>query len=246
MPASSRAVGVAAIALAIAFNLPFSLLASMFEYPAILRRPAGDVLAAFHAGGPKLIFVWYAFMLTALAMVPMSVALALVPQAESRRRAAALGAAIAGSLAGLAQAIGLSRWVFVVPSLARQHVDPNASELARAQAAHAFEMLNLWGGVAIGEHLGQILTCAWIAFMLAAMIGNARLIDRIAQLLGLVAILAIGFGLGDGLAVALDVQTRMFRISTVVGYMALTGWLVATGMALMTVRKERASRAVAA
>ena len=48
-------LGAAALSLAIAFNLPFALLASSFDYPDILRRPAGEVLDAFAAGGAPLI-----------------------------------------------------------------------------------------------------------------------------------------------------------------------------------------------
>lgn len=226
--------GAAAIALAIAFNIPFALLARLFDYPAILHRPAGDVLMAFHAAGPALILVWYAFTLTALALVPIAILVAAAPRDDATRSWPAVGAAICGALAGTAQAIGLSRWVFVVPALARQHADPTVIEAARAQAAHTFEMLNLWGGVAVGEHIGQFLTCAWVAFMLAATVRSTRPIDRVARVLGGAAILAIGFGLGDGLSVALGTPTHLFRLATVTGYLALTGWLIATGIGLMT------------
>lgn len=42
-------VGIAAIGLAIAFNVPYGLLAATFDYPAILKMPAGGVLERFAA-----------------------------------------------------------------------------------------------------------------------------------------------------------------------------------------------------
>ncbi len=56
--------GMACIAIAVGFNLPFALLAAQFDYPDVLRHPAGDVLTAFAAGGTALVWTWYAFALT--------------------------------------------------------------------------------------------------------------------------------------------------------------------------------------
>src|SRR5262249_41204534 len=119
--------GVGAIALAIAFNVPFSILAATYDYPDVVRRPPGEALDLFAAGGASLILTWHAFALTALALVPMAVALSLTPERIAARPALAIGAAITGALSGLARTIGLWRWVFVVPGLARAHADPAAS-----------------------------------------------------------------------------------------------------------------------
>ncbi len=37
-----RMTGVSAITLAIVFNIPYALLAARFNYPDILRQPAGE------------------------------------------------------------------------------------------------------------------------------------------------------------------------------------------------------------
>ena len=106
--------GLCAIVLAIVFNVPFSILAATYDYPDVLRRPPGEALDMFAAGGAQLILTWHAFALSALALVPMAFALALTLQRINERPALAIGAAITGALAGLAQAIGLWRWVFVI------------------------------------------------------------------------------------------------------------------------------------
>ena len=86
-----------------------------FDYPGILREPAAEILARFHAGGPSLVLTWWAFGLCALAQAGLAVALL---DRQRVRPAWATAAAILGSLAGLTQAIGLWRWTFAVPGLA--------------------------------------------------------------------------------------------------------------------------------
>lgn len=220
--------GAGAIAIAIGFNAPYAMLAATYQYPAILRRPAGEALAAFQDGGASLILTWYAFALFALALTPLAIALSLSPGRIAERPALSIGAAITGALAGLAQAIGLFRWVFVVPGLARTYADPASDGAARAAAAHTFEVLNAYGGVAIGEHLGQLLTALFVA-LVAAM--QARERKPISAGLGAVTAIAITLGLGEGLMLALDQSGALFSLFTIVGFAGLTLWLIATGVA---------------
>lgn len=226
-------VGLSAIALAIVFNIPFAVLAATYEYPDVLRRPAGEALDLFAAGGASLILTWHAFALTALALVPVAIALAITPKRMAERPALAIGAAITGALAGLAQAIGLWRWVFVIPGLARTHADPNAAPEARFAAEQAFAVLNQYGGVAIGEHLGQLLTAAFV-LMLACIQWSER--ARIASVIGFCAAAAIAVGTGEGLAIALDKSGDVFSFVTIAGFLGLTLWLIVTGLGLMRAR----------
>ncbi|MBR7621046.1 DUF4386 family protein [Phenylobacterium sp. 20VBR1] len=222
--------GLAAIALAVGFNIPYAALASLYEYPAILRRPAADALDLFAAGGPPLVLAWIGFMLAALAMVPLATALAITPQRLTARPALAVGAAVSGALAGLAQAIGLSRWVFAVPALAEAHL--TGSPEARLSAEHAFDLLNAWGGVAIGEHLGQLLTAAFVLQVALLQRAERR---TIAGLLGLTTTALLLAGAAEGPAVALGVSGEAFALTTIAGFLALTLWLIATGVGLIRV-----------
>jgi hypothetical protein len=144
--------GASAIALAVVFNIPYAILAATYDYPDVLRRPASEALDLFARGGGGLILTWHGFALAALALAPIAIALSLTPMRVAERPGLAVGAAIMGSLAGLAQAMGLWRWVFVIPGLARTHADPNSPIEARLGAERAFDLLNQYGGVAIGEH----------------------------------------------------------------------------------------------
>lgn len=218
---SQRLVGLAAITLGVGFNIPYAILATIYDYPAILRQPADIALAKFADGGALMIWAWYGFMIAALALVPLAVALALTPQRIATDPAVAIGAAITGTLAGLAQAIGLSRWVFVIPELAS-----SADSIA---AARAFDILNAYGGVAIGEHLGQLLTALFVAQMAALQTREGASALGAA---GLLTAIAIAIGTGEGLAIALGADGASFSIATIAGFLGLSVWLVATGWQL--------------
>ena len=215
--------GVSAIVLAIAFNVPFSILAATYDYPDVLRRPPGEALDLFAAGGVQLILTWHAFALTALALIPVAIALSLTPQRVAERPALAIGAAITGALAGLAQAIGLWRWVFVIPGLAQAHATGDLD--AQHSAERAFAILNQYGGVAIGEHLGQ-----WLTALFILMLALAQWQERAS--IGLIAAVAIAVGLHEGVALALGQSGEVFGLITIGGFMGFTIWLIATGIGL--------------
>lgn len=229
--------GLAAIALAVGFNIPYAALAWLYAYPAILRRPPGEALDLFAAGGAPLVLAWLSFMLAALAMVPLASALSISPQRLTTRPALAIGAAVSGALAGLAQAIGLSRWVFAVPALAQAHV--SGSLEAQASAEHAFSLLNAWGGVAIGEHLGQMLTAAFVLQVALLQRAERR---TFASLLGLTTTALLMAGAAEGPAIALGISGEAFALTTIAGFLGLTLWLIATGIGLLRERVAPTAR----
>ncbi len=218
----SRALGAATIVLAIGFNLPYAGLAASFDYPQVLRRPAHDALAMFLAAGPQLILLWYGFFACALALTLLAPGLAVTPARLAARPALALGAALTGALAGLAQAIGLSRWVFAVPDLARD---------GSPAAARAFQLLNAWGGVAIGEHVGQLLTAAFV--LQVALMQRTEAGSRLTAVTGLCTAGLLALGAGEGVALALGRDGATLALVTVAGFMGLTLWLIATGVGLL-------------
>jgi hypothetical protein len=226
-------LGLAALLLAIGYNLPFAGLAAQFDYPDILRRPAGEVLTAFAAGGPALVLTWYAFALSAVALILFAPALALGTADWARRPGLAVMAALVGALAGLAQAIGLMRWVSAIPGMAAAYADPASDPATRAALDMGFHLLNQWGGVAIGEHLGQMLTVVWVA-LAAVQAWHARLpLSRLAALPAALAVTGITLGLGEGLALALGHEAPVLGMLAVAGFLSLSLWLVILGVGLV-------------
>jgi hypothetical protein len=185
------------------------------------------VLDLLAAGGNALIMTWHGFALSALALAPVAIALALTPERVGAKPSLAVGAAIMGALAGLAQAMGLWRWVFVIPGLARVHADASSSADARLAAERAFDILNQYGGVAIGEHLGQWLTALFVLFLAMLQWTEGR---RISAALGYFTTAAIMVGTHEGVALALGQPGATFSMATIAGFLGLTGWLIATGI----------------
>src|SRR5262245_12539543 len=99
----------------IVFNVAYGLLAWRFSYPGILREPTDVILTRFRAGGTGLVLLWWLLALSALAFIaiPILASNYLFPAPLSQ------AIVVIGVLAGLVQALGLLRWVFLVPHLAR-------------------------------------------------------------------------------------------------------------------------------
>jgi hypothetical protein len=160
--------GVLLIVLPIAYNLLFTLLARSFDYPDILRRPTTDVLERFAAGGSRLVVTWWGFAMSAVLLAPTAVLLSAT-LADANPTVVSLATAI-GLLAALVQFLGLIRWPFAVPHLARTVGDPNASAATKDAVDVTFQTMNRYLGVAVGEHLGYMFTGLWSGLVGVAVI----------------------------------------------------------------------------
>ena len=149
--------GVLLVLAPIWFNVWFAVLTKRFEYPDILRRPTSEVLERFRAGGGSLILLWWTFMLTGLLLIAGAV---LLGQVLGFGGIVPLATAI-GVLAGLVQMLGLLRWVYLVPVLARTYADPSLTPDQREVQAAIFRALHQYLGVGVGEHLGYLFTGIW-------------------------------------------------------------------------------------
>ena len=104
--------------------------------------------------------LWWAFALTALALAPARRA-ALAARSATPTARCSRSPPSTGVLAALVQLLGLIRWPFLVPYLARVAAEPGASEARREAVDIVFQAFNRYLGVAVGEHLGYLLTGAW-------------------------------------------------------------------------------------
>jgi Domain of unknown function (DUF4386) len=165
-----NAAGVLLIMLPLAY-LFFFLLARRFDYPNILRSPTEDVLSRFQAGGVSLKLLWYGFMLTAVLLAPLAVLLGQVLGGDGL--AIVPTATVVGVLAAVVQFLGLARWPFLVPALARKYDDPASTEATREATVVVFESFHIYLGVAIGECLGYLFTGAWTVLVGVAMLQSS-------------------------------------------------------------------------
>jgi hypothetical protein len=222
------AAAVLLIAVPIAFNIAFFELGRAFDYPNILRKEPDEILRRFAAGGSGLILRWEALLLSALAMLPLVPLLALVLEAPPALTALSV---VIGAAAALVQAIGLVRWPFAVPELARRYAAASGpeAELTRRNIALTFATLHRLLGVGIGEHLGYLLTGLWTLLSAASILAT----DALPSWLG-IAGLPIGVGLLAGSLefVGPSEKEGWPLIGTIVpiAYIAWSFWLVGLGL----------------
>jgi hypothetical protein len=235
---ATTVAGLLLLVVPLAFNAAFALLAARFDYPDILRRPTAEVLSRFRAGGTPLVLTWWAFALTALLMVPLVVLLSrAIGDADPTLIAVAT---TVGVLAAVVQFLGLIRWPFLVPYLARAAADPDASEARREAVDVVFQSFNRYLGVAVGEHLGYALTGAWTTLAgvaltqtvaVPAWLGVAGLVVGPVLMLCSLEFVGRHGDAGWTLAERLTPPT----------YVAWSLWLVATGVSLLRARPQVAS-----
>ena len=222
------AAGVVLILAPLWFNTTFALLAKRFDYPDILRRPTPEILDRFHAGGSGLILLWWTFMLSGVLLIIAAVLLGQVLGLSG----AVLVATTFGVLAGLVQMLGLLRWVYVVPVLARAYTDPTLKPEQREISAAVFRALHQYLGVGVGEHLGYLFTGIWSVLIGVGIVQGVEL----PTWLGWPGII-IGVGLMVGSAEFLGPNEERgwsFAGAAIpVLYVAWSGWLLAMGIALI-------------
>lgn len=162
------------IAVPLAFNAAFIELGRAFDYPNILRKEPDEILRRFAAGGSGLILRWQALLVSALAMLPL---VALLPVALEPPAALATASLVVGAAAGLVQALGLARWPFAVPELARRYVGAEgpAAASTRQSIEVVFALMHRLFGVGIGEHLGYLLTGVWTLLVAASVVATTAM-----------------------------------------------------------------------
>jgi len=222
--------GLLLIVLPLAYNAIFALLGSAFDYPSILRRPTGEILDHFAAGGTRLILMWWTFALTAVLLVPAVVLLSATLK-DANGTILSLASAV-GLLAALVQFLGLIRWPFVVPYLARTATDPATSSAAKEAIDIIFQTLNHYLGVAVGEHLGYLFTGAWTALVGVAVIQS----DVLHPLFGVIGLVLSPLFLIGSLEFVGSFERAGWSLAGAlvpVAYIGWSVWLLAIGIGLL-------------
>lgn len=227
-----RTTGVLFAVGAIAFGVAASVLSATFDWPGILREPADVVLPAFTAGGTTLIWTWFA---TAWTYAILAVPLMFLPRVLGLRNDPVLRVATnIGAVSVLLALIGFLRWVFVVPTLARQY--DGGDSVTQAAVSAAWTAQHQFGGALLGEHLGQLLAIVW-SVVLSVVILRTRVLPRWLAYAGLAVSALYLLNQGDILATAVP----GFPAFSFEGFLGSTGWglwVAALGVTLV-VRRVR-------
>jgi len=226
------ATAILLIVVPLAFNLAFFELGRAFDYPDILRREPDEILRRFAAGGSGLILRWQALLVSALLMLPLAVLLAVVLGASPALTALSIAV---GAVAALVQGLGLVRWPFAVPELARRYVaapDGPEGDATRDAVEVVFATLHRLLGVGIGEHLGYLFTGLWTLLVADSILSTAIL----PAWLGIVA-LPIGVALLVGTLEFVGPNERdgwaLAGTIVPIAYIAWSVWLIALGVFLL-------------
>jgi hypothetical protein len=222
-----RTTGALFLIGALTFATAATVLSATFDWPDILREPADVVLPEFAAGGPSLVWTWFA---TAWTYAILFVPILLLPTVLRRREDAPLGVAtFAGAISALLALIGFLRWVFVVPPLARMYQDSDTAN--RTAVAASWLAQHQYGGALLGEHLGQLLGLGW-SITLSIIILRTRVLPRWLGLVGLIVSVLYLFNQGDIMATALP-GFPVFDLAGLIGSSGWGLWVAALGVVVL-------------
>lgn len=153
---TEKKIGALLIIGALGVLIPYTSLTIIFDYPNILRQETGLILTKFHEGGVSLILNWWAFAILGL---PLLIAYILIGQKLEQKVSFVRWATTLGIVGLVVQMIVLLRWTFVVPLLANNFV--NGNETIKEVSKIGFQIIHPYGGVILGEHIGQLFTITW-------------------------------------------------------------------------------------
>ena len=213
---SEKKIGWLFIVGTIGVFIPYTILTMTFEYPDILRQDTGVILTKFHEGGSSLIFTWWAFAILGL---PLLIAYIKIGQLLEDKISFIRWVTTLGVISGMVQIIGLLRWVFVVPVIANNYIkatDPNVKEIA----IQSFQTIHQFGGVLLGEHLGQLFTIIWTIMMSIAFM-KLKFFPGWISLLGILSSVIYFFAQADLFATVIP----GFPFWDMAGFLGSTLWL---------------------
>jgi hypothetical protein len=169
-----RRAAVLLIGQFIAMWAAFFILAPSINWPASLDEPPGVVLPLILEQSLAVFLGYFSYLVHALFLIPIA---AIIPAALKMGGVMERNALAFGVLAGFAKALGISRWLFLMPSLAISFVDPATSEGSKAAIAAIYVAFNAYAG-GMGEVLGVGLFAGiWTILISSALIrSGARIL----------------------------------------------------------------------
>lgn len=202
---------------AVTVNMAFTGLGIVFDYPAVLDKPATQVLITF-AANQAVISFWFLLLAAGAGLLaPIAMRVGRIGTSAALRASVPVGI-----VAAAVQVTGLLRWPLLMPSL--------AARTGEASAADSFEAANLWLGTVLGESIGYALTATWtvlVAIGLHRSVFSGSLTGRFMLVTGTVSAAMIACGIVE----PFDVPEA--GLSNFIGYIVWSGWLVALAVIVL-------------
>lgn len=227
---NSKTIGWLILAGAIGVLIPYTILTTIFEYPDVLRQDTASILTKFHAGGNKLIWTWFAFALIGLPLIP---AFILIGQTVEQKVPSMRVATTIGVIGLIVQMVGLLRWTFVIPVLSNAYVTAT-DDATKAACVVAFKTIHQFGGVLLGEHLGQLFTIIW-TILISMTFSRLKLFARWIHWLGLVSALIYLLAQAELLATVIP-GLPVWDMAGFIGSTLWLLWLIIIGIGFIRIK----------
>jgi hypothetical protein len=223
---SARLAGVLTVLTPLAMGASFGLLSVRFDYPAVMDRPATEVLRRVHNAGGEVEIYWLGVVLAACALLLVSVARPALVAAGRHREVSAMVAA-AGGVAALMTVLDTSQWVWLYPNLADRWAA--AGPALRRTVEQDWQSYHELLGVGFGRYLATLFSGIW-----ALGLGTIMLSDRRwRRVLGAAGVAAGVLFLASALP---GLSFSAWGALNTAGFAIWFAWLVASGLLLLGVR----------
>ena len=213
----------------------FFILSAAINWPASLGNPPSVNLPLILEQRGAVTLGYSAYLAYSLLILPLSVLLYFVLKERGTSSPLLAVAAGVGAVSAFARALGIVRWLFVMPVLAQTYVAPGMSEATRQVIEVTYTAFNEYAG-GVGELLGVALTGAfWVGLTSVALLRS----NGFPKWLGILGLLA-GALLLPGLLsiVGIDVGA----LFAVIGGNALLLWMLALAVVLFLKSRQMGRR----
>jgi Domain of unknown function (DUF4386) len=142
---------------------------------------------------------------------------------------------VVGVVAALVQAVGLARWPFAVPELARRYVaapDGPEGEATRRSVDVTFAVLHRYLGVGIGEHIGYLATGSW-TLLVSVSIASGDALPAWLAIAGVVISMGLLAGTLEFLGPNEPEGWELAGTIVPIAYIAWSIWLILIGVFLL-------------
>jgi hypothetical protein len=210
----------------------FSVLATVFEFPEVLRESAEYRLRLYREGQSVIMPIYWLLAMTGFSQIAMTVF--LHRSFQNRNSTILHFALIFGILTGILQTLGFIRWAILIPYLAEQITVPTATATTREIIALLEGAFNRYAGMAIGEHTANICLGLWTLLLGVSML-KRLLFDRRLGWVGIgIGMLAMCLALEQ-----LGIAPALFEILVDFGFPLWAVWLVVLGVSLLRTKADR-------